>query len=118
MRAEEGGCQREQLPRRGTLRTNQPMKRLKPGWWMLAAALALLCVLGAYGIYFVSAAHGHGLAGDDPLAIVGLIICGVVFGAMGGSSRGAGEGKGFCWPGWRVPCCPRAEPLASIPSRA
>lgn len=50
---------------------------------MLAVVLALACFLGAYGIYFVSAAHGHGLAGDDPLAIVGLTICGVVLSAVG-----------------------------------
>jgi len=59
------------------------MKRLKPGWWTASAALALLCMLGAYGIYFVSASHGHGLAGDDPIAIVALTICGVGFGVLG-----------------------------------
>lgn len=58
------------------------MKRLKPGWWMLAVALGLLCVLGAYGIYLVSAAHGHGFAGDDPIAIVGLTVGGVALGVL------------------------------------
>lgn len=52
-------------------------------WWPLAAVVSGLFFAAAYGIYLVSAAHGHGLAGDDPLAIIALIVGGVIAAAVG-----------------------------------
>ncbi|MDH3272178.1 MAG: hypothetical protein OEN56_12640 [Gemmatimonadota bacterium] len=45
---------------------------------LLSAVVAVLCFAAAAAIWFVSDAHGHGLATGDRRAIIGLSLAGAL----------------------------------------